>query len=80
MNKKGLTWLVVVIFGIALCGAFYQYQTRGTTSDSSIALNTSMEIVDINNTASASKDLNETNNTTNQTAFTVPLEKPPFIE
>lgn len=39
------------------------------------------EIAGINNTASASEELNETNNTaTNQSALTIPLEKPPFIE
>ena len=74
------TWLAIIVFGIALCGAFYQYQIHGTLRDSSIAINTSMGIADINNTASASKDLNETNNTTNQSTLTVPLEKPPFID
>ena len=75
MNKKGLIWLVVVIFGIALCGAFYQYQIQGTTSNSLMT-----EIADINNTASVSKNLTEPNNTTNQTTITIPLEKPPFID
>jgi len=80
MHKKGLMWLAIIVFGIALCGAFYQYQIHGPTDDSSIALNTRMKIADINNTANASQNLNETNNTTNQTASTVPLEKPPFID
>ncbi len=75
MNKKSLTWLAVVIFGIAFCGAFYQSQIQGTTNNSPMT-----EIADFNNTASASKNLTGTNNTANQTAFTVPLEKPPFID
>ena len=74
MNKN-LIWLAIIVSGIALCGAFYQYQIQGTTSNSLMT-----EIADTNNTASASKNLTEPNNTTNQTAFTVPLEKPPFID
>ena len=77
MNKKSLMRLAIIVFGIALCGAFYQYQIHGTTSNSPTSVT---EIADINNITSASKDLNETNNTTNQTTFTVPLEKPPFID
>lgn len=75
MNKKGLTWLAIIVFGIALCGAFYQCQIHGTTNNYPMT-----EIADISNTANASQNLNETNNTTNQTAFTVPFEKPPFID
>ena len=80
MNKKGLTWLAVIIFGTTLCGAFYQYQIHGPTGDSSIALNTSMGIADINNTTTPSKELNATNKTANQSALTIPLEKPPFLD
>jgi len=76
MSKK--IWLLIIAFGIALCGIFYQYQLQWTMSNSSMIVT---EIAGINNTASASEELNETNNTaTNQSALTIPLEKPPFIE
>lgn len=77
MNKKGLAWLAVVIFSIALCGAFYQYQIHRSTGDVPM---TTTKTADINTTASASKNLTEPNNTTNQTTITIPLEKPPFID
>jgi len=78
MSKKNLIWLLIIAFGIALCGIFYQYQLQWTMSNSSMIVT---EIAGINNTASASEELNETNNTaTNQSALTIPLEKPPFIE
>jgi hypothetical protein len=82
MNKKSFVWFAVMAFGIALCGAFYLYQAR-TAGDSSIAINSSMESANASGADSSSpgNELNETNSTaTNQTAFTIPLEKPPFIE
>ena len=75
MNKKGMTELVAIIFAIAFCGAFSIYHLQGSANDSPMSA-----IADVNNTTNASKDLNETNNTTNQTVFSVPLEKPPFID
>ena len=74
--KKGVIWLAVVIAIIALCGAFYYCQPRGT-ADSPMTVT---GIADVNNTANTSKDLTETTNTSNQSVFTVPLEKPPFID
>ena len=72
-------------FGIALCGAYYQYQYQPQTpSDSSIAaINSSTDTAHANGTdgPSPGKELNDTNNTTtNQSALTIPLEKPPFVE
>jgi hypothetical protein len=75
MNKKGMTWLAAIIFAIAFCGAFSIYHLQGSANDSPMSA-----IADVNNTTNASKDLNAMNNTTNQTVFMVPLEKPPFIE
>ena len=75
MNKKSMTWLAAIIFAIAFCGAFSIYHLQGSANDSPMS-----EIADVNATANASKDLNATNNTTNQTVFMVPLEKPPFID
>ena len=75
MNKKGMTWLAAIIFAIAFCGAFSIYHLQGSANDPPMSA-----IADINTTANASKDLNGTNNTTNQTVFMVPLEKPPFID
>jgi hypothetical protein len=75
MNKKGMTGLAAIIFTIAFCGAFSIYHLQGSANDSPIS-----EIADVNNTTNVSKDLNATNNTTNQTAFMVSLEKPPFID
>lgn len=75
MSKKGVIWLVVIVFTIAFCGALYQFQIQGSTSNTPMT-----EIADINTTTNAGKDLYETNNTTNQTTFVVPLEKPPFID
>jgi hypothetical protein len=75
MNKKGMTWLAGIMFAIAFCGAFSSYHLQGSANDSPMS-----KIADINTTANASKNLNETNNTTNQTAFMVSLEKPPFID
>jgi hypothetical protein len=73
MNKSGILWLVVIIFIIAFCGAFYLYQILGSTTSTT-------EIADLNTTASASKNLTAQNRTTNQSVFSVPLEKPPFID
>ena len=76
--SRNLMWLAVIVFGIALCGgAFYQYQIHGSTGDIPM---TAMDIMDTNTTASASKNLTEPNNTTNQTTIEIPLEKPPFID
>lgn len=80
--KKGLIWLAVLALAIVLSGAYYQYQAR-TANDSSIAMNSSIANVSTNGTDTSDQDKvpNETNNTTaNQSALTVPLEKPPFIE
>jgi Flp pilus assembly protein TadG len=73
MNKRGIIWLVVILLIIAFCGAFYLYQIHGSTTSMT-------EIVDINTTASASKNQTTQNKTTNQSVFSVPLEKPPFID
>jgi hypothetical protein len=74
MNKNRLICLALILFSIALCGALYHYQTPGTVDNS-----TTNVTADINSTPTPTKNQNETTNTTNQTAFTVPLEKPPFI-
>ena len=73
MNKRGMTWLAAIIFAIAFCGAFYLYQIHGSTTSMT-------DIADLNTTASASKNLTAQNKTNNQSIFSVPLEKPPFIE
>jgi hypothetical protein len=75
MDKRGMTGLAAIIFAIAFCGAFSIYHLQGSANDPPMSV-----ITDINTSANASKDLNATNNTTNQTVFMVPLEKPPFIE
>ena len=75
MNKRGIMWLVAIIFAIAFCGAFSIYLLQGSANDSPM-----LEIADINTTASASKNLTAQNKTTNQSVFSVPLEKPPFID
>lgn len=75
MNKKSMTGLAAIIFAIAFCGAFSIYHLQGSANDPTMSA-----IADVNNTTNASKDLNEINNTTNQTVFMVPLEKPPFID
>ena len=82
INKKGLIWLAVIALAIVLSGAYYQYQAQ-TANDSSIAINSSIATVSTNSTDTPGLDKvpNETNNTkANQSASTVPLEKPPFIE
>jgi uncharacterized membrane protein len=73
MNKRSIIWLAVIIFIIAFCGAFYLYKLHGSTTSTT-------EIADLNTTASASKNLTTQNKTTNQSVFSVPLEKPPFID
>jgi hypothetical protein len=75
MDRKGMTWLAAIIFAIAFCGAFSIYHLQGSANDTPMSA-----IADVNNTTNASKDINATHNTTNQTAIMVPLEKPPFIE
>ena len=75
MNKRGIIWLAVILFIIAFCGAFYLYHLQGRANDSPIS-----KIADFNATASASKNLTETSNNSNQSVFSVPLEKPPFID
>jgi hypothetical protein len=75
MDKKGIRWLAAIIFAIAFCGAFSFYHLQGSANDLPMSA-----IADVNNTTNASKGLNETNKTTNQTVFMLPLEKPPFIE
>lgn len=72
-----MLWLAIIIAAIALCSAFYLSQTQRTTSNSPTTV---AEIAAINNTVSASEELNKTNNTANQSIVTIPLEKPPFID
>ena len=73
MNRRGIIWLAVILLIIAFCSAFYLYQIHGSTTSTT-------EIADLNTTASASKNLTAQNKTTNQSVFSVPLEKPPFID
>jgi hypothetical protein len=75
MNKRGMTGLATIIFAIAFCGAFSIYHLQGSANDTPMSA-----IADLNTTANASKNLTAQNNTTNQTVFMVPLEKPPFID
>jgi uncharacterized protein YxeA len=76
MKKGAKVWgMIAILLIIVFCSAFYLYRIHGTMDDSLMT-----EIADINTTASASKNLPETNRTANQSTFTVPLEKPPFID
>ena len=73
MNKSGIIWPVIILLIIAFCSAFYLYQIPGSTTSMT-------EIADLNTTISASKNLTAENKTTNHSVFSVPLEKPPFID
>jgi hypothetical protein len=73
MSKRGIMWLAVIILIVAFCGAFYFYQLHGSTTSMT-------DIANLNTTTSASKNLTAQNRTTNQSVFSVPLEKPPFID
>ncbi len=85
MDNKSIVLLAVsVLAALILCGALYLYPHQMKTDSSpSIAMNSSMEVDNANNVDSSgsSDEQSEMNRTAaNQSAFTIQLEKPPFVE
>jgi len=85
MDNKGIVLLAVTVLAtLILCGALYlhPHQMRADSS-SSITMNSSMEVDNANNVdgPGSSDEQSEMNRTAaNQSAFTIQLEKPPFVE
>ena len=86
MDNKGIVLLAVsVLAALVLCGALYLYphQTGTDSSSPHIAMNSSMEVDNASDVdgSGSSDEQNEVNRTAaNQSAFTIHLEKPPFVE
>ena len=73
MTKRYLLWLVVIVFGIIVVYGAYSYYSIGNITESVTVNTTNYNDTDI-------PILNETNNITNQSTVSIPLEKPPFID
>ena len=73
MPRKYLLWLVVIVFGVIVVYGTYSYYSISNNTESVTVNTTNYNDTDI-------PLLNETDNKTNRSTVSIPLEKPPFIE
>jgi len=73
LPRKYLLWLVVIVFGVIVVYGAYSYYSISNSAESVTVNTTNYNDTDI-------PLLNETDNKTNRSTVSIPLEKPPFIE
>ena len=73
MPRKYLLWFVVIVFGVIVIYGAYSYYSISNNTESVTVNTTNYNDTNI-------PLLNETDNKTNRSTVSIPLEKPPFIE